>query len=221
MVTDILKINRFTTIPFLLDLLQREKLTLLNPSSWEDYNDKETVEAFKKRSGFSSVYALCLTYGNETVHHWNAFANGTSGCCIEFSPEKLFKILDALPNVSHGKASYMSIKQLRDFTSQELPYFKRLPFKPEREYRIIATSDQSQKPALDIGIDLSIIRRITISNKVPPVVFKSLKKIIADINPSFSGKIIHSTLFNNQIWINHFKSDTQELNEIPPSQIGL
>jgi len=75
---EIVKINRFTTIPFLLDLLLRQKLTLLNPSSWEDYNDRETVEAIKNRAGVSAVYALCLTYGNETVHHWNAFGNGTS-----------------------------------------------------------------------------------------------------------------------------------------------
>jgi hypothetical protein len=150
---EIVKINRFTTIPFLLDFLLRKKLTLLNPSSWEDYNDRETVEAFKNRAGVSAVYALCLTYGNETVHHWNAFANGTSGCCIEFNPDKLFGILNGVQGVSHGKTSYMSIRNLRDFSADELPYFKRLPFKPEKEYRIIATTNEPQKSAFDIEID--------------------------------------------------------------------
>jgi hypothetical protein len=44
MQTEFKKLNRFTSIPFLIDLLKREKLSLLNPSFWEDYNDRETVE---------------------------------------------------------------------------------------------------------------------------------------------------------------------------------
>jgi hypothetical protein len=204
---EIKKLNRFTTIPFLIDMLAREKLTLLNPGFWEDANDRETIEIFRNKTNAKSVYALCLTHESETVHHWNAFANGTSGCCIEFSPEKLFEILKRTKGVSHGKATYMTINKLGSFSDEQLPYFKRIPFKPEKEYRIIATSNDPQVAAFDIDIELDAIRKITISNKVPKPVFTSLKKILLGINPDFKGKVYHSTLFNNQIWINHFKGN--------------
>lgn len=203
--SEIVKLNRFTTIPFLIDMLSREKLTLLNPDFWEDFNDRETVKAYQSSVNAKSVYALCLTYRNETVHHWNAFANGTSGCCIEFSPEKLFSYLSAAKGVVHNKVEYLSINSLKSFEPEKLPYLKRLPFKPEKEYRIIATSNLEQVAAFDIDIDIDVIRRITISNKVPKPIFLSLKKVIKNINPKLTGKIVHSTLFRNETWINHFK----------------
>ncbi|POY35449.1 hypothetical protein C3K47_15425 [Solitalea longa] len=200
------KLNRFTTIPFLIDLLKREKLALINPSIWEDYNDRATMEVYRNKSKAQSIYALCLTHQNETIHHWNAFANGTAGCCIEFSPEKLFKTLDKLEGVHHGKVQYKRIQDLPTLNStlDDLPYLKRFPFKPENEYRLIAVSDEPQQATFDIDIDLSIIRKVTISNKVPEVVFKSLKESLMAINPKYKGRIYHSTLFNNVTWVNHF-----------------
>lgn len=206
MQSEIKKLNRFTTLPFVTDLLLRKKLTLLNPEFWEDYNDRATLEIFRKNSNAESVYALCLTYQNETIHHWNAFANGTSGCCIEFSPERLFTLLGKIDEVNHGKAQYIKVGDLKkhNFENEQLPYLKREPFKPENEYRIIAMSNQPQKPAFDIDIDLSIIRRITISNKIPESVFESNKKVLLQIAPELKGKIFHSTLYRNSTWINHF-----------------
>jgi hypothetical protein len=185
-------------------MLKRETLTLLNPDFWEDFNDRETIKAYKKSSQAQSIYALCLTYANETVHHWNAFASGTSGCCIEFSPDKLFSILANTVGVIHEKVEYLGVNRLGSFDNKKLPYLKRLPFEPEKEYRILATSDREQVAAFDIKIDLNVIRRITISNKVPEPVFASLKEVLLNINPAFKGKITHSTLFKNSTWINHF-----------------
>ncbi|WP_231426981.1 hypothetical protein [Pedobacter sp. Leaf250] len=202
---NLIKLNRFTTIPFLIDMLERKKLTLLNPGFWEDFNDRETVEAYKSRINANGIYALCLTYGTGSIHHWNAFANGTSGCCIELSPEKIFGVLSKTQGVIHGKAVYMGIKNLSDFKTEQLPYFKRLPFKTEKEYRIIATSDNPQQAAFDIDIDLNVIRRITLSNKLPKPVFKSLKIILSSLLSPHKIPILHSTLFSNQIWISHFK----------------
>ena len=204
---DFKKLNRFTTVPFLIDLLKRKKLTLLNPSFWEDFNDRETVELYRKAIKAKSIYALCLTYKNETVHHWNAFANGTSGCCIEFSPSKLISILDS-KGIKHGKAEYIRVRDLPSLKheKEKLPYVKREPFTPESEYRIIATSNKKQEATFDIDIDLNIIRRITISNKIPEVVYRSLKESLLTIVPNFSGKIVRSTLYNNTEWINHFRS---------------
>jgi hypothetical protein len=42
-------LNRFTTLPFVIDLLARKQLTLLNPGFWEDYNDRVTMELYRKK----------------------------------------------------------------------------------------------------------------------------------------------------------------------------
>jgi hypothetical protein len=203
--TEIRKFNRFTTLPFVIDLLKRKKLTLLNPNFWEDYNDRETMNVYRKKVGANSIYALCLTHKNETIHHWNAFANGASGCCIEFSPRKLIEILNK-NNISHNKAEYIRIKDLPRLTvaDDKIPYLKRHPFEPENEYRIIATSNDEQKPIFEIDIDLEAIRRITLSSKMPNNVFESNKQNLLEIAPVLKNKINHSTLFSNNNWIAHF-----------------
>lgn len=199
------KLNRFTTLPFVVDMLKRNKLTLLNPNFWEDYNDRETMNVYRKKVNANSIYALCLTHKNETIHHWNAFANGTSGCCIEFSPAKLIDILDK-NNISHGKTDYVRIRDLPNLTfdDKRIPFLKRYPFEPENEYRIIATSDDIQKATFEIDIDLDIIRRITLSNKMPNTVFESNKQNLLEIAPTLKNKINHSTLFSNNNWMTHF-----------------
>ena len=200
------KLNRFTSLPFLIDLLTRKKLSLLNPALWEDHNDRATLELFLKRSGKSAIYALCLTYQDETIHHWNAFANGTSGCNIEFSPRKLFTVLKSA-GVLHNKARYVVIKDLpgNTFATEDLPFLKRKPFRNENEYRLVIVSDKNQAETFDIDIDLNIIRRITLSGKMPKAVFKSTKEALIKLNPELKGKIFHSTLYRNSTWIEHFK----------------
>jgi hypothetical protein len=202
MTPDIHKLNRFTSLPFLIDMITRQKLVLLNPATWEDYNDRATMEAYKHKLKAASIYALCLSYG-ETIHHWNAFASGTSGCCIEFSREKLFGKLNNA-GIGHGKAEYLSMNNLSMLKPELSPYLKRLPYKPEKEYRIVLTSNEEQQSAYEIPIDLNIIRKITITNKIPRPVFESLKTVLKSLG--FKGKIYQSTLYSNNTWISHFKT---------------
>ena len=199
------KLNRFTTIPFAADLLLRKKLVLINPVFWEDFNDLATVEIFREVSKKQSIYALCLTDQNETIHHWNAFATGSEGCNIEFSPRKLFAILDQIDGLSHGKVQYTRIQDLKrsKFETAQLPYLKRDPYKNENEYRLIYTNDLEQQKLFEIDIDLSIIRRITITNKIPKDVFETTKAQLLALHPGL--KIYQSTIYNNSVWINHFR----------------
>ena len=73
------KLNRFTSLPYLIDMLEKNELTLLDPSGWEDKNERITIEQYKEHNGYESIYALCMTDKAETYHHWNAFTNGDSG----------------------------------------------------------------------------------------------------------------------------------------------
>ena len=207
MTNELTFLNRFTTIPFLIDLIVRRRLTLLNPESWEDYNDRVTMELYKTKKGSKSIYALCMTTKRETIHHWNAFANGTSGCCVEFNFGEFISIVSKNKELSHGKTNYIKIGNLSSLTEdiENLPYLKRQPFEPEQEYRIVIINNETQKISLDIPIELSCIKRITFNNKLPESVFQSIKEILIKIEPSLKNKISHSTLYNNATWTNYFE----------------
>jgi len=202
---DIKELSRYTTLPFLIDLVMRKKLVLLNPDSWEDYNDRKTIQVYKEKSNARSIYALCLTSKSETVHHWNAFSNGPSGCCIQFSYSKLINVLNDL-KIDHREMTYLNIRDLRnlDDNKEILPYVKRSPFRLESEYRIIVKSNKEQVQTYEIPISLDIINRITMSNKLSKTAFNSLKKMLKNLEPQLEKKIYRSTLYENFKWIDHF-----------------
>ena len=58
------KLNRFTSLPVLLDLLKRRKIVLLDPASWEDKNDTEILIEYKKRKTFRK--SLLFAFRKET-----------------------------------------------------------------------------------------------------------------------------------------------------------
>ena len=206
-------LNRFTTLPFLMDMLQRKYLTLLNPDSWDDKNDTVTLKRYLKEKNKKSIYVLCLTDKRETIHHWNAFANDTSGCCIEFDSQKLLNTITNNDSVvKHGKVEYIRLNKLSPVKNsiEKLPFFKRDPFQAENEYRIIVVCDEEQKLTLDIPIELDVIKKITISKKLPDSVFESVKQVLETIDSTLKGKINHSTLFDNPKWRNHFENNNNQ-----------
>ena len=207
-ISEIKKLNRFTTLPFLLDLVVRKQLTLLNPELWEDYNDRKTVKVYQEIKKAKSIYALCLTHKSETVHHWTAFSSGPSGCCIEFDYPKLALELNK-ENIHHRKTVYAKVADLSKYSKRNshiLPFVKRKPFSNENEYRIIALSTEPQQPSLDIPITLELITRITLSNKLPKITYESIKKTICLLDPTLEKKIFRSSLFENTRWINYFSN---------------
>ena len=199
-------LNRFTTIPFLLDLMIEKRLTLLNPDKWEDYNDRVTMDLYKKKKEAKSIYALCLTSKRETIHHWSAFAPGTSGCCIEFDYFKLVNQINSFPGLSHATTQYVKLNDLKKLPGniEILPYLKRQAFETEQEYRLVVVSSKPQEASIDIPISLKCINRITFTNKLTESVVDSLKQAINLVAPEYKGRLVRSTLFNNSRWSNHF-----------------
>jgi hypothetical protein len=78
------KINRYTSLPILLDLLKRKKLVLLYPKTWEDKNDYQIILEYKRREKIHNLFAICFSTDDETIHGWKNYASGISGCLIEF-----------------------------------------------------------------------------------------------------------------------------------------
>jgi hypothetical protein len=206
----IVKLSRFTTLPVLLDLLQRRKLTLLDPKSWEDRNDSEIILAYKKRKKIKNLFAICLSYGDETIHHWKTFSNGSSGCLIEFDAQRLFSIVDQIPGVKHRKVAYKKLAEIEKkkvkIKVDDIPFIKRWPYRCEEEYRIIVENDTAYAKHFDIDIPIDIIRRITINQQMPDKIYETIKVYLRDIKKNPEGRIYRSTLFENKKWINNFRN---------------
>lgn len=203
----ITKLNRFTTLPILLDMLERKKLTLLNPRLWEDKNDSEIILEYKSRKGIENLFALCFSHDDETIHHWKTYSNGPSGCVIEFDAKKLFAILDEIPGLKHRKIIYKKIDDVSSKKRIELddvPFTKRWPYRCEEEYRIIYETNEKMD-FYEIEFPLSVIRKVTISQQMPEQIYNTIKKHLKGTAKDPDKRISRSTLYENQRWISGFK----------------
>lgn len=200
-------LNRFTTLPVLLDFLEREKLVLLSPSTWEDKNDSEIMDEYKDRKRLSSLCALCFSYESETIHHWKTFSDGISGCVIEFDAEALINIFDKTEGVHHRVVTY---KKMRDVSRNninvaDIPFTKRWPYRYEKEYRVIWEGDLNRN-VFEIDVPISCVKRITISQQMPEKIYETIKDLLSKSFENPSKKINRSTIYENKGWINKFKS---------------
>ncbi len=200
------KINRYTTLPVLLDLLKRKKLVLLNPSTWEDRNDAEIIMEYKKRKNIRNLFAICFGVGDETVHHWKAYADGISGCCIEFDKKKLLESFKNKNGIRYGNVIYRKINDLNENTVDidRIPFIKRWPYRCENEFRILWEGRTNQK-TMEFEINLHSINKITLSQRIPVDVSDSVKDLLRSEIGDPSRKINRSTLYENNRWIKIFK----------------
>jgi hypothetical protein len=200
------KLNRYTTLPVLLDLLRRKKIVLLDPSTWEDRNDAEIILEYKKRKKIPKLFAVCFGIGDETIHHWKTYANGISGCCIEFDEKKLLTSFQGIKEVRWGDVTYKKINEAKENTIKvnRIPFVKRWPYRCENEFRILWEGETSQN-TIDIDIDLNSINKITLSQKMPDDVSTSIKELLREEIRDPSRKINRSTLYENSRWIKAFK----------------
>lgn len=200
------KLNRYTTLPVLLDLLRRKKIVLLDPSTWEDRNDAEIILEYKKRKKIPKLFAVCFGIEDETIHHWKTYANGISGCCIEFDEKKLLTSFQGIKEVRWGDVTYKKINEVKENTIKvnRIPFVKRWPYRCEDEFRILWEGETIQN-TIDIDIDLNSINKITISQKMPDDVSTSIKELLREEIRDPSRKINRSTLYENSRWIKAFK----------------
>lgn len=200
------KLNRFTTLPVLLDLLKRRKLVLLDPSSWEDKNDSGLMLAYKERKEIEGLCALCFSHNDETIHHWRTFADGISGCCIEFDALALQLEFDGIPRVRYGYVKYRKMRELRDATidEDEIPFTKRWPYRCEEEFRVIWEGPE-HRPFFEIPVDLQTINKITINQRMPDQVYETIREYLRQAFKNPDQRISRSTLYENKTWLKKFR----------------
>jgi len=203
-------LNRYTTLPVLIDLLRRKKLVLLSPDKWDDRNDAEVMLEYKKRKKLKHLYAVCFSEGEETIHHWTAYSNGSGGCCIQFDGEQLLSAVQKLDGIRMGSVKYKKIKDLRTAVIKVdyMPFTKRWPYRCEEEYRIIfeSTDDTATSGGFfDIDISLRTISKITINQRMPEQVYQTIKEYLRQEFKNPAQRINRSTLYENKLWISKFK----------------
>lgn len=199
-------IRRYTNLPSLIDILTNNRLTLLNPNTWDDGNDSYFINIYKSKVKLKSVLALCFTGNSETYHHWKIFSDGPSGVCILFNKEKLLSYLEENnEELEYNNVRYKKIKDLENenITLSQMPYVKRLPYKDEKEFRIIYKNidDDESLYFKHFNIQLDCIERIILSPWIPEPLFKSLKMTIKKLNTS-PVKVYRTTLISNDQWKN-------------------
>jgi hypothetical protein len=195
-------LNRFTTLPVLLDILSNKRITLIEPDSWEDRNDAYYLKKYKDEKKLETLLACCFSTVRETFHHWKVFANGSSGVCIDFRKDMLLNYVDSVEGVRVGKVQYRLIRENKQPVKSDWPFLKRATFKDECEFRIIYENEKVQEKSKDIPIGLECIRHINLSPWLPKPLVKptadAVKKIIGS---EFSDiRISGSSLLENSMW---------------------
>jgi hypothetical protein len=196
------KLRRYTTLPFLLDILYEKRLPLLDPSSWDDKNDAYFMAQYKEKKKLRSVLAICFADSTETYHHWKIYAGNSSGACIVFHQRKLLSRLKSENKFKVGAVQYPYIDSLeRDVPPiDDLPFIKRRPFVDEHEHRVIYEDSDKKVPVTYISITSSDIERIIINPWVNKSVFESVKAVIKSIEGFRSTTVFQSTILENEKW---------------------
>jgi hypothetical protein len=202
------KLNRFTTLPVLLDMLKKGRLVFSNPKFWEDKNDTELLRIYRNRKRKNWLLALCFLEDHETIHHWKAYADGITGCCIEFDKAKLTKLLSSHKShgVRFGRVHYQKLNNADDGAIDDclkmIPFTKRWPYRFEKEFRAIWEGGKDEH---EIKIaDITMITKITLSPTMPKRLFSTIKLLRNGLKIPKKTTINHSTIYNNPKWIRKF-----------------
>ena len=193
---------RYTSLPALIYLLNEKKITLLDPTSWDDSNDSHFLLVYKSRKKFKTLLAVCFTQVTETYHHWRVFAAGSSGVCIKFRRSNLIRAVNKYDGIRTGEVKYLKLKEIQREKPaiDQLPFIKRYAFEDESEFRVIFESSESHLSQKDIPIPLSCIAKITLSPWAHKRLTNHIKKILSGINGCENIEIVKSTLISNNDW---------------------
>jgi len=196
-------IRRYISISATLHLLRTGELFLLDPQTWDDRNDRYFMSLYKAARQRQSLYALCGTLANETYHHWRVFTGSSDGACLEIHRLPFEAHLRTLDGVRFGPMEYLDLKEMEQLgptDADRLPFLKRLGFKAENEYRVIADSNEPQAPAMTIPVDLSWVGRVHINPWLPQTLADSVKATLRSIPGCEKLSVTRSALIENTRW---------------------
>ena len=196
-------VRRYTSIASVIDILRRKELSLLDPQSWDDRNDRYFMDLYKESKDIRGLYGLCAATCSETYHHWRVFTNAADGACIEIKRDALEDRLDQLNGVNYGVISYLKLEEVEQLglkDADRLPFVKRVGFEPEDEYRIIAETMEQQQPAIQIDLPVNLINRIYLNPWLPKSIADSVKDTLRALPGCSKIVISKSYLIESGRW---------------------
>jgi hypothetical protein len=195
-------LRRYTDLPALVYLLTEHKITLLDPTSWDDQNDAYYLALYKQKKGLSSLLALCFTQAPETYHHWRVFANGPSGVCVRFKRSPLIATVRSHRGITAKPVTYRMLSEVRAVRPRiaDLPFLKRVGFADEDEFRVVYESTSEDRTTLDLPIGLRCIDRVVLSPWMHPALVSHVKTAMRAIDGCARLNIVRSTLVGNEEW---------------------
>jgi len=194
-------LNRYTSFPSLLAMLQNREITLLSPSLWEDRNDAFYMGQYKSRKELGTLVALCFSQAEETYHHWRVFTHGADGVCITFRRAQLLNALKS-EGLRTGAVTYRKIADLPRLRPklEQLPFLKRAPYEDEREFRLIYEDSAKEIETRGFPIPIACISRVTLNPWLAKPLALAMKTAIKGISGCSSLKVYQTTLLENELW---------------------
>lgn len=196
-------LRRFTNLAVAMDMLVNERITLLNPKTWEDQNDVAFINAFRDHKKLPNVFAVCFAQAPETFHHWRVFAHGMDGVKVNIDKIALLESLKNKRGYVWNDVEYMrldEIAKLEQIALYDLPFIKRAPYADEQEFRILYECSNHEAAVHDLKIKREWIKSITLSPWVPGNLVDSLKEIIPSLPGCEDVSVLKTTIKNNVKW---------------------
>lgn len=206
------KLNKFTTYKYVLCTLNNG-LFFSDGKSWPDKNDSELLDVFRKQSD-KDVKVACLMQEDETIYHWQSFANGSclqEVCCIEFDSDKLLSVYKPEKGYISDFVNYASIEEVVFDSPLKLLFTKRLPYRYEKEFRIIHIGNEEDFQQIDMDSFRQAITKITMSGSLSQEEYHQRKEYLMNSFSLSNNQINQSTIENNPFWINKAKIHAQSL----------
>ena len=211
-------LRRYTDVLSLLDIIKNNRLTLLSPTTWFDQNDNYGLVEYGKRMGDGTAYALCMTEGEETGHHWQLFAGSSHGVCLVFDAVEFKAFCNGTRRqVFHGPMQYKSLSQVRGLgpiKTRDLPFLKRDTFKDEKEYRVIAwKKGKSIANTYTIPMPARLIRKVIFGPKMPDALSQTLKYIGKSHEGCSNIEWSYSRICYNKSWRDVIRSGLKSVDK--------
>ncbi|HHI70791.1 MAG TPA: DUF2971 domain-containing protein [Rhodobacteraceae bacterium] len=186
-----------------MNMLLEKKITLLDPSGWDDRNDAYFLDAYRKKVSAKHVYALCFTEAQQKYHHWSVFASGADGVCISFNKSKLIRSVKDAGSFEFKQVKYMSATKAErelPFTNDDLKFTKHLRYSDEKEWRLLYTDYKGVTSNPTIPFTFESIYRITLSPWLAKPLVPSLRKVIKSLPECRLLSVRRSTLIDYANW---------------------
>ena len=196
-------LKRYTELPYVLQILQTRKLTLMNPGSWDDRNDSHFVQAYRERRGYGSVLALCLTEAAQTYHHWRVFTHGASGACLQFNKQRFVDWIAENEALCGRPVQYKTLRQIRQSPPalDDLPFIKRKAYEHELEFRLLYATQRRSLPFKTFALPLEVIDSILLNPWLPPSTADAVESVIHGIKGCEAIRLIRATIISNDEWL--------------------